>query len=611
MRTKVRISIVTWNVGGNKLQSSSLDGLFDDVYDCSDIIIVGLQEVALARRGLKKAFSSQFDSQWKFGGGESYGGMRIFAFVKKNIEGLKFHAGMRVGSGLADRLPNKGAVAVEIEISENCRICLVSAHLAAKEEEVGARNFDLISILRRMDSPDYASSRSGDSSFVVPLFHRYDHVFFFGDLNYRLIPPDAQLYERFNWVAERIDAGDYSSLTSVDQLQYEQARKKAFVNFQEAPIRFAPTYKLSAISNDYNMMRIPSYCDRILWHSLPSRGSMIKCVKYDSMPDMLGSDHRPVWANFELATPSVNRGLPAADSSDSGIRLTIDFHLIRILDVSRNSKHEEEDEVKPYQPNRRHTSVTGIGRGHLRQPMSLRSATLPPKKEKLAESVDIDDDSLFAVDGVDVLTVEEESILGYSEEFCDKNEKLYNSDLIQRTVSEIRSFDERKRHTRTRSGFLNFERSFRMEVHGRGIFLKSSQIYKTQISANEKGIKEKSGTSLPAIPITPISSLDELKSEHIVLIFGKFGSTVGHSGIIPLAQLIDHINKPFAFELRLSKYGLPGRKIEACIQLVRSESDLWLDSDGRVVKNHDMGPARNYQGPLQVRGDDKHRGGSD
>ncbi len=150
-----------------------------------------------------------------------------------------------------------------------------------------------------------------------------------------------------------------------------------------------------------------------------------------------------------------------------------------------------------------------------------------------------------------------------------------------------------------------------MEVHGRGIFLKSSQIYKTQISANEKGIKEKSGTSLPAIPITPISSLDELKSEHIVLIFGKFGSTVGHSGIIPLAQLIDHINKPFAFELRLSKYGLPGRKIEACIQLVRSESDLWLDSDGRVVKNHDMGPARNYQGPLQVRGDDKHRGGSD
>lgn len=605
MSSQIRISVITWNVGGNKLHPKSLSVLFDGVHEVSDVIIIGLQEVALGRRGLKKTFSSQFDSDWKLSEAESYGGMRILAFSRASIQTLKFNSGMKVGSGLADRLPNKGAVAVEVDIAENCKICLVSAHLAAKEEEVGARNFDLISILKRMDSPDYVSSRSGDSAFVVPLFHRYDHVFFFGDLNYRLIPPDARLFERHNWVAERINARDYKSLTSVDQLLQEQSQKKCFVNFLEAPIEFAPTYKLSTLSNEYNLTRIPSFCDRILWHSLPSRSSMIKCLRYDSKPDVFGSDHRPVWANFEVNSPKISRIPSKPKLISPGIRLTLDFHLVRILDNQANSKQNElKDEEE--QSNRRYTSVSGIVDNCPREPFTLRSATLPPRNVKARDQIGTDDDSLFNVDGVDVVTIEEESILGYTDETVERSEQKRDSDLIPKNYSNLqKSTPPPKKHIRSRSGFLNFERSFRMEVHGRGIFAKTSQVYKTNIASNEKGIKEKTGTSLPAIPIAPILSLDELRTEHIILMFGKFGSTVGHSGVIPLTQLIDNINKPFAFELRLSKYGIPGRKIEACIQLVQSKNDLWLDSHGRVVKNNDMGPAKNYKGPLQVRGDEK------
>ena len=44
------------------------------------------------------------------------------------------------------------------------------------------------------------------------------------------------------------------------------------------------------------LFRIPSYTDRILWKPSPS----IQLVKYDSVESIKSSDHRPVYATFNV-----------------------------------------------------------------------------------------------------------------------------------------------------------------------------------------------------------------------------------------------------------------------------------------------------------------------
>lgn len=71
--------------------------------------------------------------------------------------------------------------------------------------------------------------------------------------------------------------------------------KKAFNDYQEGQIRFAPTYKFKDGVN-YDRLRVPSWCDRILWKS-----KFVFQTLYDYVPTICLSDHKPVFAYF-LAT---------------------------------------------------------------------------------------------------------------------------------------------------------------------------------------------------------------------------------------------------------------------------------------------------------------------
>jgi hypothetical protein len=64
----------------------------------------------------------------------------------------------------------------------------------------------------------------------------------------------------------------------------------------EAPLNFYPTYKLDIGSNEYDSgpkKRIPSWTDRILF-----KPNGMKCLAYDSVTDIMISDHRPVYGSF-------------------------------------------------------------------------------------------------------------------------------------------------------------------------------------------------------------------------------------------------------------------------------------------------------------------------
>lgn len=60
------------------------------------------------------------------------------------------------------------------------------------------------------------------------------HIFWIGDLNYRLADnPPRELF----------DTNNYADLLKCDQLYQEMQKRRVFVNYTEGPIDFRPTYK--------------------------------------------------------------------------------------------------------------------------------------------------------------------------------------------------------------------------------------------------------------------------------------------------------------------------------------------------------------------------------
>ena len=72
----------------------------------------------------------------------------------------------------------------------------------------------------------------------------------------------------------------------------------------ESEIKFAPTYKYNIGTNDYDTsrkFRVPAYCDRILY----TRADRMLPLEYSDAPRIMFSDHRPVYASFQVHTQMV------------------------------------------------------------------------------------------------------------------------------------------------------------------------------------------------------------------------------------------------------------------------------------------------------------------
>ena len=153
----------------------------------------------------------------------------------------------------------------------------------------------------------------------------------------------ARWVEGWLLVAELAARGDWDALAEGDQLRREISRGRALRAFVEAPLAFAPTFKLEALealevsaasersardaasaddgfsrppraSRAYAKKRVPSWCDRVLARSL-TPAHACRFVTYASCPGVRSSDHAPVYASCELAFPraSSSTASPRAD----------------------------------------------------------------------------------------------------------------------------------------------------------------------------------------------------------------------------------------------------------------------------------------------------------
>lgn len=207
--------------------------------------------------------------------------------LRRHINNLKVSP---VGVGLMGYMGNKGSVSVSMSLFQT-RLCFVCSHLTSghKEGDQQKRNSDVHDILHRTR---FSSIADAEQPRTIP---SHDRIFWFGDLNYRLNLPDAE-------VRELVAVKQWDTLMNYDQLTNELRRGRIFDGWKEGLIDFPPTYKFEKNSDRYvgdnaqedEKRRSPAWCDRILWF-----GKGIRQLAYWSSEYTL-SDHRPVSSIFSV-----------------------------------------------------------------------------------------------------------------------------------------------------------------------------------------------------------------------------------------------------------------------------------------------------------------------
>lgn len=119
---------------------------------------------------------------------------------------------------------------------------------------------------------------------------KFDRVFWLGDLNYRIIGKKTV-------IESLIYSNAHDVLIAHDQLNNEKKSGKIFEGFVEGSLSFRPTYKYDDGSTQYTTKeRNPSWTDRILFKACEG----ITLTEYNCFNDITFSDHRPVFATFEV-----------------------------------------------------------------------------------------------------------------------------------------------------------------------------------------------------------------------------------------------------------------------------------------------------------------------
>ena len=263
------------------------------------------------------------------------GGMRLIVFVRRALVAQVscVDTDQVTCGGPGGKYSNKGCCAVSLFLG-NTSLCFVGAHLAAHMDKVALRNQNFHMIMSKLS----LGMREW------PALCKYDHLFFFGDLNYRV-----ELAEET--VVSHLRAGSLGPLLDYDQLTTARKEELAFGGFDEDAPTFFPTFKMVKNSGSsgggggsssstptiedqqqqqpsqqppqqqqqqqpkefgtatvaapdgtmlsYYLERVPAFCDRVLVRSGKHARHRIRRLLYEAVYSFSSSDHLPVHAAFQ------------------------------------------------------------------------------------------------------------------------------------------------------------------------------------------------------------------------------------------------------------------------------------------------------------------------
>jgi len=209
-------------------------------------------------------------------------------------------------------------------------LCFVAAHFAAHQEKIEDRNSNYREIIDGI--------QIGQKN--IDILNQFHHMFWFGDLNYRI-----ELFrEEVLSLLQMENKGATQRLLDADQLGRERQKHSVFYGWKEGPILFNPTYKYEIGNREYTAEknRVPSWCDRVLWKSLPGT-YRVHQTNYSCSDSITTSDHSPVFATFMLKARLpiyarfLRHTLPVSDQC-----------VIMIYELQGNLIYKEADEADSY-----------------------------------------------------------------------------------------------------------------------------------------------------------------------------------------------------------------------------------------------------------------------
>lgn len=440
-------------------------------------------------------------------------------------------------TGIGNVVGNKGAVAVKLVVNDTS-FCFVSSHLAAHEgtKFCQQRNADMQEIMRNLEKSGMSKSS------LLPSIHQFCHIIWMGDLNYRLdlergLPKATMMNhsEKWEYVHDAILRNDIRKLAQYDELRGEIDSMRAFANFSEGAISFLPTFKVArgVPVNQYQRLRIPSYCDRILWHSLPMHKDSIRQIEYSAIESYCTSDHKPVFAVFNVDVP---RRMPRSNKRipKNSLKCTIDFKSLRLSGLYEKKNGtilDDYDVLADGALSLRFDDPIFDSEDRSQQTLSSQCAATPPRSSRsgLLQGLPID------VEGAVV---------------------------------------EKTSHTR---------RGVRVEFLSNGLFAKD-KVFRTDVPLKNGVVRECKYDELPAIPLIPMDELNDLMHKYVTIVFTRWGSKIASSCVLPIADMLTKIGEhTLKTKLELTKFGAPIAYVEVEAELCIS-METWIDSRNRIIK---------------------------
>uniref|UniRef100_A0A1I8GZY7 IPPc domain-containing protein n=1 Tax=Macrostomum lignano TaxID=282301 RepID=A0A1I8GZY7_9PLAT len=325
----------TWNVNNQFSEAEDLTKWLQCADSAPDIYALGFQELDMSTRNYLSTYCSERQTRWcelcrkAFANSKDYKVLKtvklfstlLMVAVKKDLisEVRNLKCGAQA-TGLMGFMANKGGTAVRFQLHDTL-LTFVNCHLAAGEEKLERRYEDYKDILVKLKlfktqpgdgySTGQQQGESGEFEFLAS-DSEHHAMFWFGDLNFRLVRIERDEVERL------VNHGKFDRLLDFhDELNLVRQLKKKpepqwsryadmFEGFQEEKINFKPSYKFEVGGNQYAVekSRIPSWCDRVLFHSA---SVPCKVIKYDCFLSNQMSDHKPVACVLQVDIAKVNQ----------------------------------------------------------------------------------------------------------------------------------------------------------------------------------------------------------------------------------------------------------------------------------------------------------------
>ncbi|XP_050699162.1 phosphatidylinositol polyphosphate 5-phosphatase type IV-like isoform X5 [Eriocheir sinensis] len=287
----INLFIATWNMNG-KEPPANLEAFLlpDEMEHMPDMFVLGTQESGGSRTEWEVRLQATIGPSHVLFTSAIFGVLHLTIFLRRDLIwfcSVPEEATYSLRPGIAYK--TKGGVGIGFQFF-GTRILFINSHLTAHEEKQAYRIQNFKSISRSLDIPRLLPVKFKHKDVT----HRYDCVFWLGDLNFRLAVNRDHVFERL----KQGGPDTYQHLLQWDQLSQARQKGEAFSEFEEGSISFPPTFKYDPGTDHYDTsskQRVPSYTDRILFKS--KRGD-ITCSTYDYCPLFRTSDHKPVMGTY-------------------------------------------------------------------------------------------------------------------------------------------------------------------------------------------------------------------------------------------------------------------------------------------------------------------------